>query len=179
MNPQVIQAFYKTRQAPGRTDNHPKEQESGDGATAQHKTNAIGFILGAIDDRTREEFLKAWRIADGGATPVEAVVLLYHGRGGSLIARSQGRTNQRLSFSFKWSPSIIGVVHTHPNGFSPEPAGNDLDIADKYRVPVFTITNRGMFVYDPVSKKIWKVLDGLAWLEPPNGSRSLPAVVHK
>jgi len=71
------------------------------------------------------------------------------------------------------------VVHTHPNGFSPEPAGNDLDVADKYRVPVVTITSRGMFVNDPAKKKTWKALDGLAWLEAPNGSRSLPAVVHK
>jgi hypothetical protein len=67
------------------------------------------------------------------------------------------------------------VVHTHPNGFSSEPSGIDLDIADKHRVPVFTITSRGMFVYDPANKKTWKVLDGLAWLERPNGSRSLPA----
>jgi hypothetical protein len=153
-------------------------RESGGAARVQHQTNAIEFILGAIDDGTREEFQKAWRIADGGATPVEAVVLLYHGRDSSLIARSQGRTNQRLSFSFKWSPSIIGVVRTNPNGLNPEPLGKDLDIADKYRVPVFTITNRGMFVYDPLNKKTWKVLGGLACLEPPNGSRSLPTVVH-
>jgi len=62
------------------------------------------------------------------------------------------------------------VVHTHPNSLSPEPAGNDLYIADKYGVPVFTITNRGTFVYDPTKKKTWKVLDGLAWLESRNGS---------
>ena len=143
-----------------------RSRESGNPDTAQVKANAIGFILGAIDDRTREEFRKAWRIAKNGTSSAEGVVLLYHGRDGSLIARYQGWTNQHLSFSFKWSPTIIGVVHTHPNGYTREPAGNDLDIADKYRVPVFTITNRGMFVYDPESRKVIKVEDGLDWLDP-------------
>jgi len=166
--------------AGGNTDHHREEaRESDNAATAQHETNVIGFIVGAIDDRTREEFHKAWWIAKAGAAPVEAVVLLYRGRNGTLMARSQGRTNERLSFRFRWSSNIIGVVHTHPNGFSSEPSGIDLDIADKHRVPVFTITSRGMWVYDPANKKTWKVLDGLAWLEPPNGSRSLPAVVQK
>jgi len=161
-------------------DHRPEEaQDSENAATAQRKTDAIGFILGAIDDRTREEFQKAWWIAKGGASPVEAVVLLYRGRDGALIARSQGQTNERLKVSFRWSSKIIGVVHTHPNGFSPEPAGKDLDISDKYRIPIFTITSRGMFVYDPTNRKTSKVLDGLAWLEPPNGSRGLPAAVQK
>jgi len=93
MNPQVIQEFVKAWQAAGGTDNRQGEaQESGNAETAQHKTNAIEFILAAIDDRARQEFQKAWWTADGGGTPVEAVVLLYRGRNGSLIARSQGRT---------------------------------------------------------------------------------------
>jgi hypothetical protein len=137
-----------------------------DGATARLNVNSIDFIVSAIDDQTRAEFQKAWWIAGGGVKSIEAVVLLYRGRNGSLIARSQGCTNQRLSFSFAWSPTIIAVVHTHPNSASPEPQRNDLQIADRFGVPIFTITNRGMFVYDPGTRMTTKVAPGLVWLGP-------------
>src|SRR5215510_13404806 len=40
--------------AGGSTDHHHEEaRASGNAGTAQDKTNAIGLILGAIDDRTR------------------------------------------------------------------------------------------------------------------------------
>jgi len=149
-----------------------------DGETEAHvysvpgaDSNRIHFILAAIDNRTRDEFQKAWSIAKSGGTPVEAVVLLYRGRNGLLIARSQGCTNERLSFSFEWSPTIIAIVHTHPNSASPEPQRNDLQIADRFQVPIFTITNRGMFVYDPANKKTTKVIETLAWLKPSKQSR--------
>jgi hypothetical protein len=141
--------------------------------------SAIDFILSAISDQTRAEFKKAWWAAGGGARQIESVVLLYRGRNRTLIAAPEGCTNQRLSFSFKWSPNIIAVVHTHPNSASPEPQRNDLEIADKYRVPVFTITNRGMFVYDPATKKTTKVFGGLAWLEPSVQLESTPVTANR
>jgi hypothetical protein len=58
------------------------------------------------------------------------------------------------------------VVHTHPNRCGPEPVGDDLKIADRFRVPVFTITSSGMYVYDPIRKKITKIWNGLDWLKP-------------
>jgi len=145
-----------------------KKRAPGTGEAPRADESVIDFILSSIDDHTRAEFKKAWFAAGGGIKTIESVVLLYRGRNRSLIAYSEGCTNQRLSFSFQWSPTIIGIVHTHPNSASPEPQRNDLEIADKYRVPVFTITNRGMFVYDPVSKRTTKVLGGRAWLESPN-----------
>ena len=60
---------------------------------------------------------------------------------------------------------MIAVVHTHPNGVDPKPAGHDLRLADRFGVPVFTITQRGMYVYDPELKKTSMVQDGLDWLD--------------
>jgi hypothetical protein len=56
-------------------------------------------------------------------------------------------------------------VHTHPNACNERPSWPDKDIADKYHVPILTITSRGMFMYDPETKKISKVQDGLDWLK--------------
>jgi len=106
-------------------------------------------------------------------------VLLYRGRNGTLIARSEGCTNERLSFSFEWSPNVIAVVHTHPNNSSPEPQRNDLQIADTFHVPIFTITNRGMFVYDPSKKKTSKISSGLTWLGPSDRLHAPPVVAQQ
>ncbi|MEW6210217.1 MAG: hypothetical protein AB1631_17760 [Acidobacteriota bacterium] len=112
------------------------------------------------------EFQKAWHIADGGAGEVEAVVLLYRMRDGSIRARSLGRTNERKRFTFAWHPGIVAVVHTHPNSSNAQPAGEDIRLADRFRVPVCTITNRGMFAYDPATRKTVKLHEGLNWLRP-------------
>jgi hypothetical protein len=167
-----------SQNGPAETRNGSDSENVNDDASARANVNSIDFIVGAIDDQTRAEFQKAWWIAGGGVKSIEAVVLLYRGRNGSLIARSQGCTNQRLSFSFAWSPNAIAIVHTHPNNASPEPQRNDLQIADKFGVPVFTITNRGMFVYDPVSKKTRKVLSDLTWLQPSNKPLSAPTLAQ-
>jgi hypothetical protein len=47
----------------------------------------------------------------------------------------------------------------------PKPNGQDLQLADKFGVPVFTLTQRGMYVYDPATKKVTRIQEGLDWLE--------------
>jgi hypothetical protein len=59
-------------------------------------------------------------------------------------------------------------VHTHPNSCNAKPEGEDLEIADRLGISVFTLMNRGMFAYDPVIRKIIKVHDGVAWLDAAN-----------
>jgi len=44
-------------------------------------------------------------------------------------------------------------MHNSSEQREPEPQGNDLQIADRFQAAVFTFTNRGMFVYDPMSKE--------------------------
>jgi hypothetical protein len=105
-------------------------------------------------------------VAGGGVKEIEGVVLLYRRPDGTVTARSQGQTNQRRRFTFTWSSDVIAIVHTHPNSSFPHPEGADLEIADRFGIPVFTITNRGMYGYDPSAKKIAKVKDGMRWIDP-------------
>jgi hypothetical protein len=122
-------------------------------------------IVSKINDPVVNEFQKAWLLSGNGYDKTEALVLLYRMRDGSISARSLGRSGQYRQFTFPWTQAIIAVVHTHPNGDDPQPLGEDLRSADKLGIPVFTITHRGMYVYDPDTKKISMVRDGLDWLD--------------
>jgi len=123
-------------------------------------------LVARITEAVVEEFEKAWRVSGCGIAEVEGAVLLYRMADGSISARSQGQTNQRRKFTMVCDPGVIAIVHTHPNKCNAQPEGGDLEIANRLRIPVFTITNRGMYVYDPGTRKMSKVQDGLNWLDP-------------
>lgn len=126
----------------------------------------LAFSLAHINAQVVKEFQKAWSLTAGGSRDVEAVVLLFRLPGGSYIARSQRFTNERKKFTFRWIPNVIAIVHTHPNGENPEPSGQDEVIAEKYGVPVFTITATGMYMYDPKTGQTSLVKPGLDWHDP-------------
>jgi len=138
-------------------------------ALAQTKNRSYGektaFVISKIDDAAAREFQEAWRLSRNGSDGFEGLVLVYPTLDGSILARSQGKSDEQKHFTFGWTSNIIAVVHTHPNGVDPKPAGHDLQLADRFGVPVFTLTKRGMYVYDPVTRKTSMVQDGLDWLE--------------
>jgi hypothetical protein len=80
-------------------------------------------------------------------------------------AVSAGRSNQSYKFTFTWNPAIIAVFHTHPNNRDPEPQGQDILIARRFDVPIFTITRRGMYMYDPATDRISRIKNGIDWLD--------------
>ncbi|MEK6302167.1 MAG: hypothetical protein AABO41_15765 [Acidobacteriota bacterium] len=123
------------------------------------------YIISRIDEVVTKELQTAWQLSGNGYEKTEVLILLYRMPDGSISARLQGRSGQYRRFDFRWSPAIIAVLHTHPNGDEPRPLGQDLESADRLRIPVFTITRRGMYVYDPASKKISLVQGGLDWLD--------------
>src|SRR5262249_29497041 len=89
----------------------------------------------------------------------------------SYKGKLQGFTNEYYQATFKWAPGASAIIHTHPNNADPRPTDHDKQVADKYGVPNFTITNSGMYVYDPATKQTSKVLNGFDWLNPVNLSR--------
>jgi hypothetical protein len=133
--------------------------------TTQAQNARAPFSLSKIDAQVVKEFQKAWNISGRGLSSVEGVVLLFANPDGSYTAKTLGQTNETRKVTFQWNPQIIAVIHTHPKGYNPEPHDQDLVLADRFGVPIFTITLRGMFLYDPGTKKISKIKDGLDWLE--------------
>ena len=131
------------------------------------------FDPSRVNTNVIEAFQKAWRISKAGTSAVEGVVLVFQNADGSYTGKSQGHTNQYKAFTFTWDPQAIAIVHTHPNTTDPRPQPEDMKIADRFRVPMLTITSRGMYMYDPATKKTTKLLDGLDWLDRPQSYAGL------
>ncbi|HEX5733595.1 MAG TPA: hypothetical protein VF131_12240 [Blastocatellia bacterium] len=118
-----------------------------------------------VDGQVIKEFEKAWAVSSAGTSNQEGVVLIFRMFDGSYRAQSQGNTNQHKKFTFKFTPNAVAIVHTHPNGIDPRPSSEDAELSDKLGVPVFTITTRGMFMYNPKTKQTTKVMEGMDWLD--------------
>ena len=123
------------------------------------------FVLSDIDHAIVEQLNGAWQQCVLGSRDTEAVVLVLRNPDGSIKAVSAGRSNKAYEFTFVWNPSIIAVFHTHPNNRPPQPAEQDILVARKFDVPIFTLSRRGMFLYDPVTDRITKVKNGIDWLD--------------
>lgn len=123
------------------------------------------FALSDIDEKMVKEFNGAWQQCVLGTRDTEAVVLVLRNPDGSIRAVSAGRSNKAYEFKFVWDPAIIAVFHTHPNNRPPQPAQQDILVARKFDVPIFTLSRRGMFQYDPVTDRITKVKNGIDWLD--------------
>jgi hypothetical protein len=123
------------------------------------------FVISKFDQQTVEAFDTAWRRSGNGSQPREGVVLILRMADGSYRGRELGASNEHKRFTFRWHPATIAVVHTHPDSSDPRPQDEDILVAEKYQVPVFTITSRGMYVYDPGTRKVSKVMANLDWLD--------------
>ena len=150
------------------TGNEDNREEGSHIATNQAqaiKRSRASFVVSRIDEQVVREFERAWDKSDHGILLHEALVLIFRMPDDSIRAVPAGHTNEANRFTFQWSQAIIAIVHTHPNKSNPEPQGPDLLIADKFGVPMFTIARSGMYLYDPLTRKITKVQDGLDWLK--------------
>ena len=133
-----------------------------------------GFgLLRKIDKGVIREFERAWRISGDGRYGQEGVVLIFSMEDGSYRGKSLGSTGEYQKATFNWNPAAVAIVHTHANGRDPRPSEQDQRVAKKYDVPIFTITTRGMYVYDPATRITGKVIDGLDWLNPYKWSQAV------
>jgi hypothetical protein len=148
-------------------------------AIANSKKQTVGsgvtFNLSKIDSSVVKEFEKIWRIAKSGLSNCEGALLIFKMDDGRYRAKTLPATNEYQRISFTWHPTAIAIVHTHPNHREARPSWEDRTLADHYGVFMFTVSNRGMYVYDPHTKKLSKVMDGLDWLEPSKWSEEFAA----
>jgi hypothetical protein len=123
------------------------------------------YVISKFDEGMVKEFGKIWRQSGNGAGQTEGVILILRMADGTYAAKSQGTTNEFKRFTFRWHPAAIALIHTHPNTSDPRPQPDDIKVALKYGVPVFTLTSRGMWVYDPSARRTSRVVDGVDWLD--------------
>jgi hypothetical protein len=124
------------------------------------------FTMSAIGQAAAKQFEKAWQRSGCGATSLEGLVLILREQDGTYRAVSQPSTNEHRQVTFTLTSDVIAIVHTHPNDRDPQPGDEDRRLADKYQIPVYTITLYGMFMYDPKIKKTSRLQAGLDWLNP-------------
>jgi hypothetical protein len=130
-------------------------------------------LLSTFDANLVNEFQKSWISVHNGKSTHESVILILRTVTG-FQARRLKLTFEHRKATFAWHPGIVAVIHTHPNDCPARPQPDDLAIADKHRVFMFTLTDSGMYVYDPITKQIGKVIDGLHWLDPRRWENRLP-----
>lgn len=135
------------------------------------KSDRYKFDLMKINEKVIKEFDRAWSLSKAGTVDAESVVLLFRKPDGTYIAGPARYTNEYRQLTFNWQPNAIAIVHTHPNAAPNKPTEEDIKIADKYGVPIFTLTNRGMFMYDPESKNTAMVHRETDWLNPAKWTR--------
>lgn len=138
-----------------------------------------GFELSRISKDIINRFNQAWQVSSNGIKGFETVVLILRDAGGSYKTMLLPRTNQYKKFTFAWNQNTIAIIHTHPNSCPPEPQDADIQIADRFGVPMFTLTVYGMFMYDPKTKKTTRIHEGLDWLEPSKWARYSHLAVSK
>lgn len=143
-------------QTPGRNDGRP---------LVGSRTR---FVLSDIDEKMVKQFNGAWQQCVLGTKDREAVVLVLREPDGSIKAVSAGRSNQSYQFTFIWNAAIIAIFHTHPNNRDPIPVEQDILVARRFDIPIFTLTSRGMYLYDPATDRITKVKGGIDWLDSSN-----------
>ena len=136
---------------------------------------SVEFAISKFDKQMIQAFEKAWQRSGNGSSPFEGVVLILKMGNGTYQGRELGSTNEHKKFTFAWHPATIAVIHTHPNGSDPKPQDDDIVVANKHHVPMFTITSRGMFVYDPSTKKTSQLMENLDWLDLSKWNKSLVA----
>lgn len=122
------------------------------------------FDLSKIDESITKEFMKAWNRSHNGIENIEAGMSIFQKVDGSYWGIAMRFTNEPDQITIIVDPAAIALVHTHPNKLDPKPSAADIRVADKYCVPILTITSSGMYMYDPKTKKITQIQSNLDWL---------------
>jgi hypothetical protein len=60
----------------------------------------------------------------------------------------------------------FAIFHVHPDIGDPKPSQNDINIANKYHLDIYTLTSQGLFMYDYADKAVMKLRSGLDWMKP-------------
>ena len=68
--------------------------------------------------------------------------------------------------------TTFAIFHVHTVESIPAPSDADRQIADQHNVRVYTIHNRGLYAYDPITQRTTQLRVGTGWLDRPNARTS-------
>lgn len=139
-------------------------------AAAQQESTfprVVNFDVNEMDWTVAQVFARAWKMSHGGTCPHEVAVVLRM-QNGRYVAELQQSNNKHYTTSVTVTPGVVALVHTHPNARPAEPSPTDRRIADRLGLPVVTLSSRGVYAYDPSTRKTTKVMAGVTWLDRAN-----------
>ena len=122
-------------------------------------------IVRQVDEKVVGELRRAWLLAHAGTAPVEEVVVVARTPDGRFEAVLQPHSNLYGRGRFLLPPGAAAIFHTHPDSVLPQPSRDDRRLADRTGVPIFTLSSSGLYLYDPATRRISKLMDRLDWLE--------------
>jgi RHS repeat-associated protein len=108
---------------------------------------------------------KSWSQTSNGTSGLEAGFRL-DGTSDSYTIVESPSSNTQMKQSMEISPTTFDLFHVHPNKADPNPSPNDINIANKFGIDVFTMSSNGLFEYDPKTKTTVKLRNGLDWTKP-------------
>ena len=127
-----------------------------------------GFDISKMRPDLVAELRRAWRLAERGDSNRETAVLIVRTPDGAYASELKQDPSGYQTVTFQVRPGVVAIFHTHPNRSPAQPSPQDIHNSDRLQVPNFTLTSRGMWLYDPAARKTTLVMPFLSWLTARN-----------
>jgi hypothetical protein len=112
------------------------------------------------ETKVRTAMADAWKRAKNGlGEGREEAGFAINGSPSAYAVVPHQQTNQDMKMTTTLQPNVAAEIHVHPTKSQPDPSDNDRKIADKHKIPVYTIHQSGVFKYDPATKKTVRLGD--------------------
>ena len=118
------------------------------------------------DPRVIAAMKAAWRESGCGQLGIEAAFRLDGSPSNYRIIAIERTFEQGHQTVTIVSGVTFALFHVHPKTASPEPSSVDESVGQKYALRIYSIHARGLYAYDPNTKKTVKVRDGVEWMGP-------------
>lgn len=118
---------------------------------------------------------RAWMHVERGHSNREAAVLIVANEDGGWRAMPAFDDAGYQTIRLEIPPRTLAILHTHPNHLGGEPSPADRRNSDLLGIPNFTLTDRGVWKYDPHTRRTERVMYKLSWLESANWEKFLGA----
>jgi RHS repeat-associated protein len=135
----------------------------GGGASRNDKRSRTGLECAAD---VIAAMITAWYKSGNGTTGKEAGFVLI-GTASSYTIQDLPYTNQDRRIDFDLPKGSFALFHVHPTSGDPNPSEDDISLANRKNLQMFTEGSKGLYQYDP-TKKIppTQLTEGLDWTKP-------------